>query len=217
MATVQVFAMPNTLYRYRSLEAFDREIEAIRDKYVYCGEFSKLNDPMEGLFDISRRLAATPTSKAIKAAIASMTAAVGIGSFCEAHDNELMWAHYANQFRGICIAYNFRRLVHEMSDDVYFTRMHYTERIPILGVSRQDPDYLAKRVLSYKHYRWGYEREWRIFGPKGKATYETHESIRHVYLGHRMENATRKKIEKILLAEKIGVKRMSLNGYSIEF
>ena len=217
MATVQVFALPNTLYRYRSLANLDREMETLEQSYIYCGEYSKLNDPMEGFFELSGTLAKTPTSRSVRQAIADMTASVGISSFCEAHANELMWAHYADQFRGICIAYNFRRLLVELPDDVYFTRMHYTERIPVVGVSRQEPDNLAKRVLSYKNYRWGYEREWRMFGPKGKVPYTTREAIRHVYLGYRATDAERTQVETRLGAANIPVKAMSLSGYSIQF
>lgn len=217
MATIEVFAMPGTLYRYRSLENMDREIEALKEKYIYCGEYFNLNDPMEGLFDLSRRLAATPTSRAIKKAIVDMSADVGIGSFCEANDSELMWAHYANQFKGICISYDFRRLIAELPDDAFFTRMHYTERVPTVGISKRDPDFLAKRVLSYKNYRWGYEREWRIFAPKGKVPYTSHKSVRRVYLGARISSTDQTRLERFLKAEGILANRMSLDGYSIGF
>ena len=217
MASIQVFAQPNTLYRYRSLANLDREMQTLENNYIYCGEYSKLNDPMEGFFDLGSKLAQTPTARSIKQAITAMTARVGIGSFCEAHDNELMWAHYADQFRGICIAYNFRNLLSELSDDVYVTRMHYTERMPVVGISRQEPDNLAKRVLSYKNYRWGYEREWRMFGPMGKVYYKTQASIRHVYLGPRATDAERTKVETRLRAVGIAVRGMSLEGYSMKF
>ena len=215
MAEVHVFAIPNTLYRYRSLANFERELETLQQNYIYCGDYSKLNDPMEGIFDLGSTLAETQASRSVKQAISALTADVGIGSFCEAHDNELMWAHYADQFKGICIAYNFRQLLSELPDDVYFTRMNYAERMPIVGVSRQDPEVLALRVLSYKNYRWVYEREWRMFGPKGPIYYKTAKSLRRVYLGHRVPAAVRKKLETKLRALEVPVTAMSLDGYSI--
>jgi hypothetical protein len=95
--------------------------------------------------------------------------------------------------------------------------MHYTERMPVVGISRQEPDNLAKRVLSYKNYRWGYEREWRMFGPLGKIYYKTQASIRHVYLGPRATEAERTKVETRLRAVGISVRSMSLEGYSMKF
>ena len=81
----------------------------------------------------------------------------------------------------------------------------------------QDPEILARRVLSYKNYRWVYEREWRMFGPKGQIRYKTRKSIRRVYLGHRVTTAERKKIDARLQAIDIPVTAMSLDGYSIRF
>ena len=217
MATIEVFAQPFTLYRYRSLKALDREIGALESTSIYCGDYSKLNDPMEGFFDISRLVKASATSKKIEAAIKSESADVGISSFSETQDNELMWAHYANQFTGICIAYNFPRLRRELPTDVYFSRMHYTEKIPIVGITRKKPDALAKRVLSYKNHRWLYEREWRMFGPKGLVKYKSHSCIRRVYLGFRIEPATLSVVQRRLSKIGVSTKLMKLAGYSIDF
>jgi len=213
MATVQVFAIPNTLYRYRSLTpaTFDREIETIAKSYIYCGAYANLNDPMEGFFNLASKAQAV-----VERAIKDMSAKIGVGSFCEACDNELMWAHYADQFRGICIAYDFRRLISELPDDVYFTRMHYAERFPVIGESRREPDILAMRVLSYKNYRWAYEREWRMFGVKGPIAYKTRKSIRCVYVGPRTDDKSRKALEARLGAMNIPVRAMTLDGYSIK-
>jgi DUF2971 family protein len=214
MASVQVFAIPNTLYRYRSLtspKTFEREIETLDKSYIFCGVYSNLNDPMEGFFNL-----ASKAQVLVEQAIKGISDTIGVGSFCEAHDNELMWAHYADQFRGICIAYDFRRLISELPDDVYFARMHYAERFPVIGESRREPDILAMRVLSYKNYRWAYEREWRMFGPKGPIAYKTRKSIRCVYLGPRINDENRRALEARLGAMSIPVKAMTLDGYSIK-
>ncbi len=220
MAEVHVFSIPNTLYRYRSVgdpERLKRELETLEQRCIYCGAYKKLNDPMEGFYGLGRTFAATSASSLVKQAIDDMSGKVGIGSFCETHENELMWAHYADQFRGICIAYNFRQLLSELSDDVHFTRMNYAERMPVVGDSRQDSEILARRVLSYKNYRWVYEREWRMFGSEGLVHYKTQKSVRRVYLGHRVAEAGRQEIEARLLALGIPVTAMTLDGYSIGF
>lgn len=216
MAGVHVFAIPNTLYRYRSLANFDREVETIAQNYIYCGAFSNLNDPMEGVFDLGGTFARTRAGRDARKAIDAMSARIGIGSFCEAPDNELMWAHYADQFRGMCIAYNFRQLLVELPDDVHFARMNYAERIPVLGLSRREPDILAMRVLSYKNHRWVYEREWRMFAPLGKAHYRSRKAIRRIYLGHRVGGDEARRLKKRLAAMEIPVTVMSLDGYVIK-
>ena len=105
----------------------------------------------------------------------------------------------------------------ELPDDVYFTRLYYTEKIPVVGISRQEPENLAKRVLSYKNHRWAYEREWRMFAPKGEVHYKSRKSIRHVYLGYRAADDERKEVEGRLASLDIPLKTMSLDGYAIAF
>ena len=90
-------------------------------------------------------------------------------SFSEAYDNELMWAHYADQFTGICIAYSLSKLLRKLGDDATFVRMYYNEVVPTVYHVKKNPDDLAKMVLSNKNYRWLYEREWRMFARLGRA------------------------------------------------
>jgi hypothetical protein len=54
VATIEAYAQPPTLYRYRSLKEIDREIDAIEEGCLFCAGFTALNDPMEGLFNSSR-------------------------------------------------------------------------------------------------------------------------------------------------------------------
>jgi len=105
MANIQYYVQPQRLYRYRSLEKFDREIEAIKERYLYCAPYLDLNDPMEGLFTSSQLLKKSERYREIRRAITDKKAQIGMCSFSEVYDHELMWAHYANQFKGICIAY----------------------------------------------------------------------------------------------------------------
>ena len=45
MATIERYVQPPRLYRYRSVEVLDRELNAIEERYLYCAAFGKLNDP----------------------------------------------------------------------------------------------------------------------------------------------------------------------------
>lgn len=60
------------------------------------------------------------------------------------HDHELMWAHYAYQYSGVCIGYSFAKLLDNLDDDVSFVRMYYNEAVPIVRHSRQEPPDAAK-------------------------------------------------------------------------
>jgi hypothetical protein len=217
MATIQSYVEPSRLYRYRSLRAFDREMEAIEDGYLFCAAYRTLNDPMEGLFSSSKLLRESEDYRTIRDSIRDNKSQIGMCSFSEVHDHELMWAHYVDQFRGICIAYNFSKLRDGLADDITFARMFYNESVPTIRLSDEEPGEIAKMVLSYKNHRWLYEREWRMFASLGKAFYRPTNCVTRVYLGSRIEDDDQIRIKSRLKRLKIKTSDMTIDKYSISF
>lgn len=95
--------------------------------------------------------------------------------------------------------------------------MYYNEMVPIVRHGRLDPNDVAKMVLSYKNYRWLYEREWRMFASLGKAEYRDKSCVTHVYLGSRIAPDKRKKIISAMKALNIKTDDMKIEKYSITF
>ena len=217
MATIKSYVEPSRLYRYRSLRTFDREMKAIEDGYLFCAAYRTLNDPMEGLFSSSKLLRESEDYRTIRDSIRDNKSQIGMCSFSEVHDHELMWAHYADQFRGICIAYNFSKLRDGLAADVTFARMFYNETVPTIRLSDEEPGEIAKMVLSYKNHRWLYEREWRMFASLGKAFYRPTNCVTRVYLGSRIEDDDRIRIKNRLKRLKIKTSDMTIDKYSISF
>jgi hypothetical protein len=214
MAVIRSYVEPVSLYRYRSLKKFDRELEAIEQAYLHCAPFSVLNDPMEGAFTSSRRLRNAPDYEAIRSAVLDNKAGLRICSFSEVPDHELMWAHYADQFKGICISYGLDKLKESMENDVCFVRMFYSEKQPTIHRDHAD---LAKMVLSYKSYKWLYEREWRMFATTDRASYDKVNCVRSVRLGVRMPVRLRKQLSRRLNDLGIIVTCMSIRKYKMSF
>ena len=79
-------------------------------------------------------------------------------SLCEAYDNILMWSHYADSHRGICIefdlnvAFEYWRQVLPMQYVNEFPYVIGTE----IGVRELKAIYLSKSN------QWAYEKEWRL-------------------------------------------------------
>jgi hypothetical protein len=217
LATIERYVEPRRLYRYRGTADLDREINAITESYLYCAAYEDLNDPMEGRFISSGRLRRSAKYRAIRKAIIDTKSQIGICSFSEVHDHELMWAHYAEKFKGICVAYNFSRLLRNLPADVEFTRMYYNETEPTVHFSRTPTDELAKMVLCYKNYRWLYEREWRMFATRGRIEYSDPSCVTHVYLGARMSQGDRYRVRNRLLQFDIKTSEMKIDAYSISF
>jgi hypothetical protein len=217
MATIESNVQPSRLYRYRSLKEFDREVEAIEGSYLFCAAYRTLNDPMEGLFSSSQHFKESKDYRAIRESIRDNKSRIGMCSFSEVRNHELMWAHYADQFKGICIAYSLSKLLKELPEDVRFVRMFYNETVPTIHRSNKDPSQLARMVLSYKNYRWLYEREWRMFAPLGEAPYKHAACVARVYLGSRMKDGDRDRITKRLKHLGIKTRSMKIDKYSISF
>jgi hypothetical protein len=199
------------------LANLDRELNAIRKGYLFCSPYMNLNDPMEGLFTSSRLLRTSARYRAIRDAIRYNKAQTGLCSFSEVYDHELMWAHYANQFTGICVAYSLPRLLKALPAEIAFVRMYYDEMVPTVYRTSKDPSQLARMVLSYKNYRWLYEREWRMFAEQGKIDYHDIACVAKVYLGSRITLADRKQLEVALKRLDIKTTPMTIDKYFINF
>jgi hypothetical protein len=217
LATIKSYVQPQRLYRYRPLGNVDHEIEAIAEGYLYCAPYKDLNDPMEGLFSSSQLLRESEDYRSIRNSIRENKAQIGMCSFSEVYDHELMWAHYSDQFRGICVAYSLSRLLKHLEENVSFVRMYYNERVPTIRRTSKEPTQLAKMVLSYKNYRWLYEREWRMFAPLGRAYYTKTACVTRVYLGSRIDPDKRDLILETMKRLKIKTHDMAIDKYSIGF
>jgi Protein of unknown function (DUF2971) len=218
MATIEAYAIPRHLYRYRSLKNFARELEAIKSRYLYCARYSEMNDPMEGLYAPSKLLKKSSDSNDVLDAIRSKKIRVGICSFSEVFDHELMWAHYANRFGGICIAYDFYKLRKYLPARVTFSRVYYNEEAPEVARSkrRRNLEETAKRILSYKNYRWLYEREWRMFANVGKVYYRNVHCIARVYIGANVDINQKRRIERLLKELSIPCQIQEIDAYGYE-
>jgi hypothetical protein len=214
VAEIQQYVRPQMLYRYRSVMNLDRELEAIEGGYVFCAPYDDLNDPMEGLFSSSRRVRESENYRAFRSAIRDKKAQIGICSFSEVYDHELMWAHYADRFAGICIGYTMSKLLRNMPDNVSFVRMYYNEEVPKV-LRSHDLVGNAKMILSYKNHRWLYEREWRMFAPLGPARYGDIGCVARVYLGSRITPDCRGHITRKMTHLNIETREMSIKKYSL--
>jgi hypothetical protein len=216
---IKTYVIPRHLYRYRSMKNLEREIQSIESGYVFCSSYKDMNDPMEGFYSASKLLQGSPELSRVRDGILSGKRNIGLCSFSEVFNHELMWAHYADQFKGICIAYDFFMLRKYLPTDVSFSRVYYNEEAPQVGRSKlpRDIDENAKTILSYKNHRWLYEREWRIFAQQGRLRYNNPRCVARVYIGSRVPQTEQRTIEERLRPLKIPIHIQKLNGYAMSF
>lgn len=112
-------------------------------KQYYYGEFERLNEHINRL--------STSFSK--------------VACFTESNTNLPMWAHYTNGHKGVCLEYDFPKILKSTFVDRMFP-VFYVNELPngislVLdsGINRvSSSDYL----LLHKLNDWNYEKEWRL-------------------------------------------------------
>lgn len=88
-----------------------------------------------------------------------------ITCFSEYNDSLLMWAHYANEHRGICIEYDFR--IEDRDLRAFLLPIVYKDQVFKLAAI-QDWTTMKKIGSSLvKSLDWHYEAEWRLVKVKG--------------------------------------------------
>lgn len=146
------------LCRYRA--ASENAFAEIADGQAWYSRYDRLNDPYEGVY-INR--SGEPVFDQFIKSLRALC-------FSRRNDNLLLWAHYADNHRGICLQYEF-------TDDTYRGQcfpVEYSPNQPILekverypaGVSAAETLSIHKdreaRVFLTKSQDWSYEEEYRL-------------------------------------------------------
>lgn len=121
-------------------------------------------------------------------------------------DNQLMWAHYANSYAGICIEYDFKA-IKEFNGLIYpikYSALRPTISMKNLGLKRYDSatnsieqsDVNIDKILSHilvKNDCWKYEKEWRIIniGEPYTSRFVKMPLIKSITIGPRIEPTTK--------------------------
>ena len=176
------------VYKYRSLRNFDFVADILCNLRFHAASFFELNDPMEGLFTYP-----ADTKKEYIDAIVQGKKKLRICSFSKDPKNPLLWAHYANGFKGVCIEVD---LQNPRCEDYEIVTVEYsTRRNHFSNDARQLVDEMPRKFLSKKSNAWKYEREVRILS-KGEYVQDGI-TIKSVQLGLRTPDVLKKAIARI--------------------
>lgn len=125
-------------------------LEDLRSRRLKISRIAELNDPFEFLgVDLSDR----DFRKALKKTKADISETKGILCFSKGWRNPLLWGHYADKHKGICLGF-------EVSDSD-IKKVDYIETRP------PPPDVLSEAfvmgLLFTKFSHWHYEQEYRVY------------------------------------------------------
>nr|WP_316629685.1 DUF2971 domain-containing protein [uncultured Brevundimonas sp.] len=146
-----------------------------------------------------KRLGATQLAAEAQSIFRATMAEMGVVCFSENETDVLMWSHYANHHKGVCL--RFSR--HWPDDLPLLMKVHYAqERATMsfpsrLGIDRTDELF---NVLCTKAQSWGYENEWRLFWHHGafKSAAISPKLIDRVILGAMATEETEQSVRSII-------------------
>ena len=167
----------NNLKFYKYCNDGDNTIKNIENNTLPFKKYSEFNDPFEGI--------SICDNKEDKRYMNTIRDNAMISCLSETKNNILMFAHYSNSFKGICIEYDLSLLSNEMSYILnYFFPVIYAKKPSdlknknilnngikrTLGAYEKDKISLVKLddIISYFIHKadlWAYEREWRFIVP----------------------------------------------------
>ncbi|MBT4994346.1 MAG: DUF2971 domain-containing protein [Candidatus Marinimicrobia bacterium] len=119
------------------------------------------NESMIKLAPIAKSMVKNSTwdGRDLRSIIRKMLTRYGVFSLSELNDNLLMWSHYADSHRGVC-------LIFDTSDDTNIfgqaIKVQYQHEYPVINIMDLNNHNNTINMISVKSIDWGYEKEWRI-------------------------------------------------------
>lgn len=94
-----------------------------------------------------------------KAGLERLLNKTGVFSMSEKNDDILMWSHYADGHKGICVEF---QITDRSPEYVLPDRVTYQDRLPEINAYKTSDKEKVRRLLYTKARHWEYEKEWRI-------------------------------------------------------
>lgn len=157
---------PKYLYKYKAISSItdlSRVLAIIRDSSIYMPTYDQLNDPLEGAgYNIT--IPGWAGVSILEAAdmelppVEDMKKQFRILSLSLDPVSPQLWAHYSNNYNGVCLCFSTDGVFREAEKVLYRQKKRkkaFTEKDLVEGV---------RRGFFYKQKDWSYENEWRIVG-----------------------------------------------------
>lgn len=123
---------------------------------------------------------------------ALVTARVGVLCLSEVHDDILMWSHYADCHKGICLIYETSYEFFAHAQPVRYQR----ERPSVNPIEHSTEEMLDNAIFT-KSNAWAYEKEWRILHYQqgvGEREFPT-TSLKAIILGVTLSGSDRRLVD----------------------
>ncbi|MEI6135772.1 MAG: DUF2971 domain-containing protein [Desulfomonile sp.] len=222
-----------TLYKYRAINA--RTFSLLVNREVYFARSDKLNDPYDCQVsviaaideaiaqtrdqisnNVAERLERLKKLSEVLANLEGETRKVGVLSLSKDNLNVLMWSHYADEHRGLCIGFRFSpeiTQIHEMNRIIGTNPCHYCKSNPFADFFEEFVK--AEELIPWKEFWqailsigmvsksmwWQPENEVRVLRTEPGLVRFRPEELVEVIFGMRIGEQYKKTIRNILSAD----------------
>lgn len=163
------------VYKFLNTE---HALQDVRRRRVKISEIHDLNDPFEL---IPCDLSDTDTRRALLKTRGDLSRDRGLLCFSRAWTNPVLWAHYSDKHRGVCLGF-------DITDDLSKRITYSATRIPW----RKPDSEFMQQILFTKFAGWEYEDEVRLYATRDEeenglyfADFGENLRLREVIVGHR--------------------------------
>lgn len=148
---------------------------------------------------------------------------VAISCFSETNMSKLMWAHYANNFSGFCIEYDFCKPAYE-GFQKQTVKVNYSNNRPRKEEGEPEDEY-ARQAMFTKASEWSYEKEWRFVAFRDYTllkneiypVFDVKSCIVNIFLGCKIDEAVRREIVDYYSESEVNVYDMCLSDTNYDF
>lgn len=206
------------LFKYRKFD--DNTLRIFREQELWFAKPETLNDPFEAndsfpqVLDAVWERYSVPPAMQLKYEnkLKSLLRSTGICAFSKARKNQLMWSHYADEHKGICIGFKEAELRPSGSNvfpiDVSYQdeypfeqiieRINYFDKVPNENTLDNIAGDILYSVLSTKYTSWRYERERRLVHRFSGARKFEPNAINSIAFGLRMKFEDKQDLKELL-------------------
>ena len=183
---IELNQFPRYVYKYKPLNKFTERI--FKDSNIWFAKPNTLNDPFDcqivtkndntkeeilaflkkrNHIDLIKNLnnglfTEDLWNQNINEVINTFINKCGISCFAGSNDNILMWSHYTNSHKGICIKFD---ILEDLNFFMLPLQVKYSELYPEYNHIREDRTMLIEKLFQTKAKCWEYENEIRILKP----------------------------------------------------
>jgi Protein of unknown function (DUF2971) len=164
---------------------FRRKFPLATEERILRYAIAKLYDPKTG------PMSPDYTKQVSEAHNRHVAEKIGVACLSEIPDDILMWSHYADFHRGVCLQFD--------SNLEFFANAHqinYKPERPKVNPFRDENKKIMNSVLLTKANHWEYEKEWRLIHYEGGAgVYRfPSEALTGLVLGSRISKSNEQKV-----------------------